>query len=361
MRQQVIYDMMDLVANFTTTSAQDDFHVFMFSIYSHNSKFRHVRLFDGIFDKDILRAYLQLNNLNMKNTEAVLQQLNWDFTLWLTAITVRRERANYYPRIAPAINLYLTDLVTASKEIYKATIRYIRSIDPDEFKISVKAETEDGEDDMADDDTVYSESVASTRSSRSSASSTSSRSRSMTLADIKRICKNHIPKAEERLAHIKERDEYITRKLVEQEAAQKTRIEKETARQEKLAKEAEAKAEREADRLDREARRKKRDEQDEIDRLDRESRRKKRDEQDEIDRLEREARRKLRAERDAAADVRRLEKEQKRIEKENAAALKLQLKQQTHILCACGEYYSKSNFVHHAKTNTTHLAYVCKL
>lgn len=360
MRQQVIYDMMDLVASFTTTSTQDDFHVFMFSIYSHNSKFRHVRLFDGIFDKDILRDYLQLNNLNMKNTESVLQQLNWDFTLWLTAITVRRERANYYPRISPVINQYLTDLVTASKEIYKASIRYIRSIDPDEFKISVKQETEDGED-VADDDTVYSESVASTKSSRSSASSTSSRSRSMTLADIKRICKNHIPKAEERLAHIKERDEYITRKLAEQESAQKLRLEKESVRQEKLAKEAYQKAQREADRLDREARRKRLDEEEAADRLDRETRRKKRDEQDEIDRLEREARRKLRAERDAQADARRLEKEQKRIEKENAAALKLQLKQHTHTLCACGEYYSKSNFVHHAKTNTTHLAYVCKI
>lgn len=361
-RQQIIYDLLDLVTKFESKIDQSDFAVYMYSLYSHHRNFRFVRIFDGIFDKDVLKTFVETNSLMIAGSE-LIPAVEWEFSLWITGIKVRKSKAADYPHIAPVIHQYLDDLVSKSRVIYKATLQYISSIDLEELK--VKDISEDTDSDL------------SSCSSKSSVSSNGTRKpRSVTLAEVKKLCIDHIPDAASREQKIKDRDEYITRRLDEEtqnkliraekaskkaandlQKAQKE-VEKEQKRQQKAKRDAEDAEDRERKRKqkakreqeeaeDRERKRQQKAEREQEEAEEREQKRKQKAEDEERRRLIREA------EEEKLADL-LAEKEQRRLKKEQEKEAKIKAKQDKGIQCACGDYYTASNYSHHIKTNITH-------
>jgi hypothetical protein len=318
-REQIIFDLMDMVINFNSVIEMDDFAVYIYSIYAHNRYFRYVRMFEGIFDKDILRAFLSKNSLDINNINTVVEAIYWEYSLWVTGIKVRKSRAEYLPRISPVVNNYLKQLSVSGREILNATLRYIHSVDPSEFRKEPIVE-EIGSDLSTDTST---KSKSSTNSTGSSISSTGlGKQHSVTLAQVKQMLDSHIPDAKIRLERIQARDEMITRKIAEEEDKKLKRAEKEKLRIEK-----------EGTRLE--------------------------------DKLAKEAKKKQKAEEQAqkeadkqtARELKLAIQQAKREQLELLQAQNEQLRQDTKIKCACGEYYTKSNKVHHQKKNKIHIEF----
>ena len=312
-RQKIIYDLMDLIIRFEDKISQDDFAVYIYSLYAHNRQFRYVRIFEGIFDKDVLQNFLDERALTIRDYHAVRESLDWEFGLWIGGIKVRRNKARDFPRISQVITEHLDELYIRGREIFSATINYLGTLDINEFVARASKAEDDDDDSSRTSKSSKASSISSTTGSR--------RPRSVTLDEVRTICKNHIPDAKERDKRIKERDEYIQRKLQE-----------EAKKQEKKNEQAQKKIEKDRKKIEKEEERKYQAEKKAL--------RKAEDEEDKARRME----------------IRELEKERLAFLK----AEKLKIKAESNTLCECGAYYSSSNFSHHQKTSSTHKQFVEK-
>lgn len=322
MTKKIIYDLMDLVTEFTNVLDFDEFCTYMFELYAHSRKTRHVRLFDAITDKDTLQSFLKQKNLNIQNIEEVIDEIKWEFQLWATGITVRRKRLEPYPRIASVVNKHLSSLVAKSREILKSSIHYVTYVDITQFKMKPQFYDEDDTDDDESDD------IDDTASVSSNDTYNSHNEHSVLFTDVVKMCKDHIPEATER----KEKEQEREQTKAEEEAAEKEQAEKRAIREQK-------RTEKELKDLER------------VERLRIQT------EKLAIDNAMRKAKLDALIAKNEAEEIKRKEKEAKKKQKEEQAALKLISKQTTGVLCVCGEYYSKSNYAHHKRSNKTHLAY----
>lgn len=327
-RQQVIYDLMDLIIRFEDKISQDDFAVYIYSLYAHNRQFRYVRIFEGIFDKDVLQNFLDERSLDIRDYHRVRAGIDWEFSLWTSGIRVRKNKARDFPRIQQIILEHLDELYIRGKEIFNATLNYLGTLDIDEF-VARASKVEDD-----DDDDASKTSKSSVASSISSTTGTR-RPRSVTLDEVRTICKNHIPDASERNKRIKARDEHIQRRLQEEDTKRAKRAQREAAKIEKEQKKAQKEAERETKKIQKALRAAEEAE-------------------------DRELRRQIReAEKEKLAYL-KSEREARKLEKEANDALKLKLKQDFGVVCECGVYYTPSNFSHHQKNSIIHKQFVEK-